>query len=124
MSNMLASTKVLNRRWLSVKRSQSDGLSSALWRTSARSAPKRSAVLAMISRSANPQPRDSASRRPISLPRLPAVSEMATILIAHLSGNDADAKGSRQSAHVRVLTRFAVWDAESVGPGPRQLKYG
>src|SRR2546428_2788687 len=38
----------------------------------------------MISRSANSQPRPSANLRPISMPRLPAVSEMATMLITHL----------------------------------------
>src|SRR5215510_8767944 len=41
----------------------------------------------MISRSANSYPSAAASTRPISVPPLPTVSDMATMLIAHLLVN-------------------------------------
>ena len=41
----------------------------------------------MISRSANSHPSATASARPISVPPLPTVSDMATMLIAHLLVN-------------------------------------
>src|SRR2546422_5002775 len=72
------------RRWVSVKRSQMVGFSSVAWVSSRTPSPKRSAAFEMISRSANSCPRAAATVRPISLPRLPAVSEMARILMACL----------------------------------------
>src|SRR5437899_7932316 len=74
------------RRWVSVKRSQMVGFSSVAWVSSGTPSPKRSAAFEMISRSANSCPRAAATVRPISLPRLPAVSEMARILQHKLEG--------------------------------------
>src|SRR2546427_6584158 len=73
-----------------------------LWRRSITSSPNCSEAFAMISRSANSQPRPSANLRPISMPRLPAVSEMATMLIAHLqsrvNARNTDAPASHRVA--------------------------
>src|SRR2546422_1125186 len=55
----------------------------------------------MISRAANSQPRPSANLRPISMPRLPAVSEMATMLITHLLSR-VNARNTNAPASHRV----------------------
>src|SRR5215813_7550868 len=84
ISSTIASTYAVYRRWVSVQRSQMVGLSSVACASSRTPSPKRSAAFEMISRSANSYPRVVATVRPISLPRLPAVSEIATILMGHL----------------------------------------
>jgi hypothetical protein len=107
MSNMLAWTNALNRRWLSVKRSQSDGFSLALWRTWARSTPKRSAALAMISRSANPVLRQNLVRLPRRHPQSGGGDREPGL-------RQGDAKFVRLPA-VRGSTGFAIDEREQVG---------
>src|SRR5712691_1397143 len=89
------------RRWVSVKRSQRVGFSSVAWVSSRTPSPKRSAAFEMISRSANSCPRVAAAVRPISLPRLPAVSEMATILMTYLLPENTNAPAGRHDGQRR-----------------------
>src|SRR5207247_10056887 len=80
----------------------------------------------MISRSANSYARVVATVRPISLPRLPAVSEIATILMRHLLPDNASAPVRGRTAtwghsHTLHWTPPALHHApeRSAGPGPR-----
>src|SRR6059036_2413240 len=115
------------------------GLSSVACASSRTPSPKRSAAFEMISRSANSYPRVVATVRPISLPRLPAVSEIATILMGHLLPENASAPAGGATANgaptrytgrhqallplSRTLGRSGPWNvAGSVGAekGPGQ----
>src|SRR2546428_13568118 len=79
----------------------------------------------MISRSANSYPRVVATVRPISLPRLPAVSEIATILMRHLLPENASAPVGGTTAkwghsHTLHWTPPALHHSPDrpAGPGP------